>query len=98
MTTLHIEHPITDLNVWLAAFDRFAEARANAGVRAQRVRHPIDDPNYIVVDLDFTTTQEARQFLAFLENMVWSSTDNAPALAGTPQTKLLQEAAASYAG
>lgn len=94
MTTLHIEHPITDLNVWLAAFDRLAEARARAGVRAQRVLHPVDDPNYIVVDLDFTTTDEAQRFLAFLQNNVWSSTDSAPALAGTPHTKLLQPAAA----
>lgn len=94
MTTLHIEHPITDLNAWLAAFDRFAGARAKAGVQAQRIQHPLDDPNYIIIDLDFTTTQEAQQFLAFLNNQVWSSADNAPALAGTPQTKFLQHAAA----
>jgi hypothetical protein len=94
MTTLHIEHPITDLKAWLAAFDRFAEARAKAGVQAQRVQHPVDDPNYIIIDLDFTTTEEARRFLAFLKKQVWSSSDNAPALAGTPQTKLLQQAAA----
>jgi hypothetical protein len=94
VTTLHIEHPITDLNVWLAAFDRFADARANAGVRAQRVQHPVDDPNYILIDLDFTTLEEAQRFLAFLKNKVWGSTDNAPALAGTPQTKLLQQAQA----
>jgi hypothetical protein len=94
MTTLHIEHPITDLNTWLAAFDRFAEARAKAGVQAQRIQHPLDDPNHIIVELDFTTTQEAEQFLALLNNQIWSSTDNAPALAGTPQTRLLQQAAA----
>lgn len=94
MTTLHIEHPITDLNVWLAAFDRMAEARADAGVTAQRVLHPVDDPNYISVDLDFTTTDEAQRFLALLETKVWSSDENAPALGGTPQTKLLQPAAA----
>jgi hypothetical protein len=94
MTTLHIEHPITDLNAWLGAFDRFAEARANAGVQAQRVQHPVDNPNYIIIDLDFTTTEEAQRFLAFLNTKIWSSTDNAPALAGTPQTKLLQQAGA----
>jgi hypothetical protein len=93
MTTLHIEHPITDLTAWLAAFDRFAEARAKAGVQAQRIQHPIDDPKYIIIDLDFTTTEEAQRFLAFLNNMVWSSTDNAPALAGAPQTRLQQAAA-----
>jgi hypothetical protein len=94
MTTLHIEHPITDLDAWLAAFDRFAEARAKAGVQAQRVQHPVDDLHYVVIDLDFATTEEAQRFLAFLERNVWSSSDNAPALAGTPQTKLLQQAAA----
>ena len=93
MTTLHIEHPITDLNVWLAVFERFAEARAKAGVRKEHVLHPVDDPHYIVIDLDFDTTDEAQRFLAFLENNVWSSTDTAPALARTPQTKLLQPAA-----
>lgn len=94
MTTLHIEHPITDLNAWLAAFDRFADARAKAGVQAQRILHPVDDPHYIIIDLDFTTAQQAQRFLAFLNTTVWSSTDNAPALAGTPQVKLLQPAAA----
>jgi hypothetical protein len=94
MTTLHIEHPITDLNAWLVAFDRLAETRAKAGVQAQRVQHPVDDPNYIIIDLDFTTTDEAERFLAFLNTNVWSSTDTAPALAGNPQTKLLQPARA----
>jgi hypothetical protein len=93
MTTLHIEHPITDLDVWLAAFDRLTAARANAGVQAQRVMHPIDDPTYIVVDLDFTTTEEAQRFLAFLQDTVWSSSAGSPALSGTPQTRLLQAAA-----
>ena len=93
MTTLHIEHPITDLDAWLVAFDRMADARIHAGVIAQRVLHPVDDRNYIFVDLDFKTTEEAERFLAFLESKVWSSKDNAPALAGTPQTKLLQPAA-----
>ena len=30
MTTLRIEHPITDYPLWKKAFDGFAEARANA--------------------------------------------------------------------
>jgi hypothetical protein len=56
------------------------------------VLHPIDDPSYIVVDLDFTTTEEAQRFLAFLQDNVWSSSANSSALSGTPQTKLLQAA------
>jgi hypothetical protein len=41
--TLHIEHPISGLDTWLAAFSKFENARKRAGVRAQRVRQPVDD-------------------------------------------------------
>ena len=34
MPTLHIEHAITDLATWQAAFDRFAERRTAAGLAA----------------------------------------------------------------
>lgn len=93
MTTLHIEHAISDFGSWSAAFERFAEARTKFGVRAQRVQQPIDDPNYVVIDLDFDTPDEAGRFLSFLRAKVWSSASNAPALVGTPQTKILQPAA-----
>lgn len=53
MPTLHIEHPITDFDTWKSAFDRFAPARESAGVRHHRVQRPVDDPAYIVVNLDF---------------------------------------------
>ena len=93
MTTLHIEHAISDFGTWSAAFARVAEARANFGVRAHRVQQPVDDPNYVVVDLDFDTADEASRFLGFLRAKVWSSASNAPALVGPPQTKILQPAA-----
>jgi hypothetical protein len=31
LATLHIEHAISDLETWLGAFGRFAEARQRAG-------------------------------------------------------------------
>lgn len=92
MTTLHIEHAISDFAQWLTAFQRFADARAQAGVRAHRVQRPVDDPNYVVIDLDFDTVEDAQRFLGFLQTRVWSSPQNAPALVGAPQTKVLQSA------
>jgi hypothetical protein len=94
MATLHIEHAITDLETWLTAFNGFAEARRDAGVRAERIRQPVDDPGYIVVDLDFATAHEAEGFLRFLREVVWAIPDNAPALAGTPDTMILEDVAA----
>ena len=90
MTTLHIEHPVTDLAVWRTAFDRFADRRREGGVCAERVRHPVDDDHYVVVDLDFANRDQARRFLGFLESTVWASRDASPALAGTPSTRLLE--------
>jgi hypothetical protein len=97
MPTLHIEHPITDFETWSGAFDRFEDARRRAGVRAHRVQRPIDDPRYVVIDLDFATTDEAEAFLAFLTTTVWPSAENAPGLAGTPRTRILTSAIAGEA-
>lgn len=91
MATLYIEHPISDLSTWLGAFTRFEEARTKAGVRAQRVYHPVDDDKYIYVALDFDSVEEAEAFKGFLETTVWASPDASPALEGTPKARVLTE-------
>ena len=90
MTTLHIEHKISDLDTWLAAFARFEAARVQAGVRAYQIQQPVDDPEYIVVDLTFDTVAAAEKFREFLEQNVWSASSTAPALVGRPQTRVLE--------
>lgn len=92
MATLHIEHPISDFDVWKAAFDRFADQRAAGGVTGHRVMQPVDDPKYVVVDLDFDDVTRAESFLDFLQRTVWSSPERSPALAGTPATSILRAA------
>ena len=90
MNTLHIEHAIVDFELWKSAFDRFAQARKDAGVRAHRVQRPVDDPHYVVVDLDFGPVDDADRFLTFLREKVWTSSENAPALVGTPHARILE--------
>ena len=92
MVTLHIEHPITDYETWRTAFDRFGDARLQAGVVSERVARPFDDPRYIVVDLDFESAERAVNFREFLETQVWSSTAASPGLAGRPRTAILEPA------
>jgi hypothetical protein len=91
MATLHIEHAITDLETWLGAFGRFAEARGKAGVKAQRVHQPINDDKYILVELDFDSAEQAEAFKGFLETKVWSSSEASPGLGGTPKARVLTE-------
>lgn len=90
MTTLHIEHPITDYDTWKGAFDRFADVRREAGVLAHRIHRPVDDDLYVVVDLDFAVADRAERFLTFLRERVWAVPDSSPALAGEPRTRLLR--------
>ena len=92
MPTLHIEHPITDLTTWKAAFDRHSSLRDQAHVRGHRVQRPIGDPHYVVIDLDFDSTAEAEAFLQVLRTKVWSTPGNSPALAGAPQATILEPA------
>ena len=92
MTTLRIEHAITDFAVWNTAFDRFADVRLNAGVRGHRVQRPIDDARYVLIDLDFDSVGEAERFLALLRANVWTNTQSSPGLAGEPSTRILEPA------
>ncbi len=90
MTTLRIEHAIHDYDQWKAAFDGFAQVRLNAGVRGHAIRRPVEDPCYLMLDLEFDDADAAGRFAQFLEEQVWSSPDSAPSLAGVPRTRFLE--------
>ena len=90
MSTLRIEHGISDYPTWKAAFDRFADVRQRAGVRGFAIRRPTDDPHYLLLDLEFDNHQGAEAFGRFLTERVWSSPTSAPALVGVPRTRILE--------
>jgi hypothetical protein len=95
MPTLHIEHAVTSFSEWKSAFDRYAEFRERSGVRRHSILRPVDDAHYVMIDLDFDTTEQAQGFLATLREKIWSSPQNAPALVGTPQTRILETVVAT---
>ncbi len=90
MPTLLIEHSISDFDTWLGAFTRFASRRKEGGVLREVVRQPVDDPHYVLIDLDFATAEEARGFQTFLETQVWSTPANSPALVGSPRVRIVE--------
>jgi hypothetical protein len=90
MFTLSIEHSISDFPTWKQAFDRFAEARQNAGVASHRIRRVVDDPHYLVIELEFDAQENADNLRQFLHNVVWANRDASPALVGAPQTRILE--------
>jgi hypothetical protein len=89
MHVLQIEHPIRDFDTWKAAFDRFSDKRRHSGVRRHQIFQPTDNPNYVVLDLEFESEGEAEAYLGWLRREVWSSREASPALAGGPQTRIV---------
>jgi len=92
MFTLQIEHRIKEFAMWKAAFDRDPVNRAASGVTAYRISQPVDDPHSVVVELDFEQREQAEALLANLQEKVWNSAEAAPALEGTPKTRIMQAA------
>ncbi|MEP7088567.1 MAG: hypothetical protein ABI776_00560 [Nocardioidaceae bacterium] len=92
MATLLIEHSISDFDTWHEAFGRFAARRAQGGVTRERILQPVDDPHYVLIDLEFATVEAARRFQQFLETQVWSNPATSPALEGTPWSRIADTA------
>ena len=88
MVTVRIEHPITSFERWKAAFDRDPVDRRGSGVRRYQILRPVDDPEFVMIDLDFATPTEATSFVHAMRR-VWDSPQAAPALGGTPRATIV---------
>jgi len=86
---LRIEHQISDYDTWKAAFDRDPANRKRSGVQRYTIHRPVNDPQYVMVDLDFDTVADAEAMLTKLQE-VWQSGAAAPALAGSPQSRIIE--------
>jgi hypothetical protein len=89
VNTLRIEHAISDYETWRSAFERAAPFREQSGVRSYRILRPVDDPKYLMIDLDFDDVTGAEALLAILRERVWASPDNSPGLAGQPRARIV---------
>jgi hypothetical protein len=92
MTSLHISHTVNDFDEWLTTFNSFADFRVQGGVTSTTVRHAIENPNVVAVDLEFPSADQARSFLKHLESEIWP---NSPHFSDTPTSLLLHSATAA---
>ncbi len=70
MIVVRIEHPVADYDAWKGAFDADPADRRGSGVRRYRIFRAKDDPNSVMIDLEFDTEAEAEAMLASLRT-VW---------------------------
>lgn len=90
MPIVQIEHPVGSFAAWKAAFDRDPVGREASGVRRYRIFRPVDDPNYIAVNLEFEDASRAVAFRAAMENL-WRSSQAAAVLGGgTPRARIVE--------
>lgn len=88
MPILQFEHAVKDFAMWKAAFDRDPINRPGLGVRCHRVLRPLDDPNYVIGELEFETSADAEACREALLKL-WSSRQAAPALVGAPRVRIV---------
>lgn len=74
MIILRIEHKIADFDGWKKAFDSDPLDRKKMGVNYYRIYQPVDDLNYVIIDLEFDQLELAEAALAALQTM-WKRVD-----------------------
>jgi hypothetical protein len=74
MRILRIEHAVADFETWKRAFDSDPVGREQGGVRRYRILRQVDEPNYVMIDLEFERLGEAENFLAALRDL-WGRVD-----------------------
>lgn len=90
MTTLHVEQKVPDFATWKKLFEADKAHRKESGVRSYRISKRTDDPNYVVVDMEFDSSGEAQAFLTKLKGL-WQSPEAKEAMgAAMPQTEITE--------
>jgi ribosomal protein L35AE/L33A len=74
MVMVRIEHPVPDFEGWKKAFDSDPVNRKKSGVRRYRILRPVDDPRYVMIDLELDTRKQAEELLAALR-VLWGQVE-----------------------
>jgi hypothetical protein len=69
-TVLRIEHSVPDYERWKQVFDSAPVGRKRMGVRRYEVLRAVDDPHYVMIDLEFDGRREAEGLLAAMRE-IW---------------------------
>jgi hypothetical protein len=88
MTILQIEHIISDFDVWKKAFDSDPINRKKNGVVRYSILQPVDNPKYIMIDLEFNNLKNAEDSLLELQKL-WGKVEGK--LIMNPKTRIVNK-------
>ena len=87
MFILRIEHPVPNFDDWKRAFDSDPVGREKSGVRRYRISRAVDNANYVVIDLEFDTANQAESLLAAMR-VVWGRVEGQIMI--SPQARIVE--------
>ena len=87
MYILRIEHPVPNFEGWKKAFDSDPVGREKSGVRRYQILRAVDDPNYVMIDLEFDTVSQAEALLAAMR-VIWGRVEGTIIMA--PQARIVE--------
>jgi len=87
MYILHIEHAIPDYDGWKRAFDSDPVGREQSGVRRYRILAPVDDPHYVLIDLEFDNREQAEALLSAMRG-IWAKVEGS--IMFNPQARIVE--------
>lgn len=76
MPILQIEHKVRDFAAWKEAFDSDPVGREQGGVRRYRIARLADDPNHVLIELEFDGDDQAEAFRGALQQLWGRVGDN----------------------
>ena len=88
MFTLQIEHPVPNYEGWKKAFDSDPVNRKQSGVRRYKISRKVDNPSYIIIDLEFDNLNEAEACHVALRNL-WNRVEGT--VMNSPQARIIEE-------
>jgi hypothetical protein len=74
MIVVQIEHPVPDYDNWKKAFDSDPMNRQQSGVKRYRIFRQADNPNYVIIELEFDEMYKAKNLLEALLQL-WKQVD-----------------------
>ena len=86
MHVLQIEHKVPSYDGWRKAFESDPIDRKKSGVIKYRIYRPID-PNYAIVELEFSSLKEAEDTLSALRSL-WGKVEGSVMM--NAQTRILE--------
>ncbi len=87
MYILRIEHPVPNYERWKQAFDSDPVGREKSGVNRYQILRKVDDPNYVMIDLEFDTVAQAEALLAAMR-VIWGQVEGT--IMTSPQSQIVE--------